>query len=49
MSASRSKGSRKAAVIRENALTGQTTEEVGIFSFTINVGRMTLKPDTKYF
>lgn len=48
MSDSLPKGRKKAAETRAKALEGHTSEAWGIDNFEIKVGRITLKPDTKY-
>ena len=48
ISARRPKGSRNAAETKAKALAGQTAEACGIERSLTRVGRMTLKPETKY-
>ena len=40
--------SRVLAITREHAVAGHTLDACGISSSLINVGRMTVKPETKY-
>ena len=48
ISARRPKGRKNAAETRAKALAGQTAEDCGIERSLIKVGKMTLKPETKY-
>lgn len=48
MSPKRPKTRSVLAIVRENAVAGQTLDERGMCRSWIKVGRMTLKPDTKY-
>ena len=48
MSAARPKINRKLATVKENALAGHVEDAAGIFKSLVKVGRMTVKPETKY-
>jgi hypothetical protein len=48
MSASRPKIKRNDATLKENALAGQVVDAAGMYSSVVKVGRMTVKPETKY-
>jgi hypothetical protein len=48
MSAKRPNINRKEATTRENALAGHVADAAGISRLVVSVGRITVKPDTKY-
>jgi hypothetical protein len=48
MSPNRPKIKRKLATVNEKALAGHVDDAAGISKSLVSVGRMTVKPDTKY-
>ena len=48
MSAVRPKIKRKLATVKEKALAGHVDDAAGMFKSLVKVGKMTVKPETKY-